>query len=1009
MDLQTVWDSREGHLNFDANASWIWVEGGSREYNAYIAFRREFDIEPGAVAAGRLRITADARYEVYVNGVWVGHGPVRSWPHIWGVDEYDVRHLLRAGRNVIAVLVTHYGLSTFQYIHAEAGLLAQLDWVGAAGGSHRLVTDRDWRARIHDGFAWPVPRVSCQQGWEEQFDARQQPGLIEIWGDVGYDDRNWAQAAITHRAGEGTHQQFELGEIPALTRENTQPARVRNVEAVRTAAYQFTLYPRDMINHIDKSANHVRGRMLLLTHIFSDVDQEVELHPPHDRPATKWKLNGKELLFADHSPVNTMTGVERAKLKAGWNVLMAKLPEMEHLWWGVINIRSEKPLKFAARRDEKTETAWIAYGPFAGASLRHMFDTILVDPLEIHPDATAERFAAAWERGHLRVEEYAAPFCRVMKKDLVATNDVYALGTSERVVKDVPARVDHRDALMEDNDDWTIIYPADHADMRILLDFGKEVVGFQEFEIDAPAGAMVDVHNFEFIQRDGRINLAESMNNSFRYTCREGAQRYRTFIRRGFRYSWMSFRNFSRPIRVRFVRVIMSTYPLTRAGEFACSDAMLNQIWEVGVYSVRCCSEDTYTDCPSYEQTLWVGDARNEALVDLVANGDPRLSQRSLRLTGRSLDRSPIVESQVPSGWQNILTTWCSLWMRWCHEHFMLTGDEAFGQELLGYVERNVKGMRDHINGDGLFEMIAWNLFDWAPMDTPARGVVTHVQCAAVQGLHQCADLARRLGNTKLAKSWTQFAEDLTKAVNKHLWSDKKQAYFDCIREGGTPSPVFSQQTQTAAYISGVATGKRAERCRKIVHKAPAGFVEAGSPFFMFFLLEALVREEEYDALIQTIRTYWGEQVAAGATSFWEMYHPDEPRLTRSHCHGWSAAPVAFLTQNVLGVQPLTPGYEKVLIAPHPGDLEWAQGRVPTPRGVVQCTWKNKKDSMELEILAPESVGVQIELPFKGHVTVATGKVKAGASPMIWIGKGPVIRLSVAKRTKSKSRKAISK
>ena len=45
-----------------------------------------------------------------------------------------------------------------------------------------------------------------------------------------------------------------------------------------------------------------------------------------------------------------------------------------------------------------------------------------------------------------------------------------------------------------------------------------------------------------------------------------------------------------------------------------------------------------------------------------------------------------------------------------------------------------------------------------------------------------------------------------------------------------------------------------------------------------------------FDALIDTIHDYWGQQIHAGATTFWEMFHPGEARLTRSHCHGWSAA-----------------------------------------------------------------------------------------------------------------------
>ena len=75
-----------------------------------------------------------------------------------------------------------------------------------------------------------------------------------------------------------------------------------------------------------------------------------------------------------------------------------------------------------------------------------------------------------------------------------------------------------------------------------------------------------------------------------------------------------------------------ASYPQARRGQFTCSDPLLNDIWDVGVRSVECCSEDTYTDCPTYEQTFWVGDGRNEALVDLLANGDPRLSANSLRV-----------------------------------------------------------------------------------------------------------------------------------------------------------------------------------------------------------------------------------------------------------------------------------------------------------------------------------------------------------------------------------------
>jgi alpha-L-rhamnosidase len=376
------------------------------------------------------------------------------------------------------------------------------------------------------------------------------------------------------------------------------------------------------------------------------------------------------------------------------------------------------------------------------------------------------------------------------------------------------------------------------------------------------------------------------------------------------------------------------------------------------------------------------------------------LSARCLRLTGQSLQRSTITESQVPSGWQNLLPTWTFLWMRWTQEHFQLTGDVAFAREMLGYLDRNIKGMKSQINDHGLFEMFAWNLFDWAPMDTPADGIVTHINCLASLGLKQSAQLARDVGDESKARTWDDLARRIADAVNRHLWSEAKGAYVDCIRADRSISPVFSQQTQVAAVISGVPKGERAERCRQLVHDTPADFVKAGSPFFMFFLLEALVQERRFDALVETIRDYWGKQTDAGATTFWEMYHDGAARLTRSHCHGWSAAPTFFLTQHVLGVQPATPGYATVLVAPKPGRLAWAKGRVPTPRGAVECAWTKAGDRFELRVGAPPETPLRAELPYGGEVSITDGHGEVNGS--VVTSAGPRIALTARRMASGK-------
>ena len=983
-------------FSFSDGASWIWSDGGLPAANSFVAFRRVVNIS-GRVTAANLHLTADSRYTLFVNGKYVGSGPPRSWLSPWPVDVYDLGPLLHAGANVISVVVQHFGVGTFQYLPADPGLLAQLGWEDEAG-KQNIVTDTAWNCVPHTGFHRIVPRISVQQGWEEQFDARHSLG--PDWASVIEDD-GWSSAVVKASAGTAPHSEFELRDIPMLTREIVSPRSIVSTDVVKFAPYTWSMNLRLLLNDRDISSNLFIGNMLFATHILSDNAQSITLHPPHGSEQ-RWKMNGEALAFTDKTLQFTDGGVVHANLHAGWNTLMVRMPATAFSWNIVANVWTDAPVQFRARPDLSENAPWLALGPFDGAvdpaRPDLQWQQVWIQASSIQPDATVARFEALWESGALTSEDLAAAWARSVPPEMIHDADVFAQCASERIVNGAAARIDNLQAIAEGTAEWATVHPSLDGDVRVLLDFGREIIGYHTFEIDAPAGTTVDMHNFEFIQYDGRVNLCEGMNNSLRYICRAGSQHFRSHVRRGFRYTWVTFRNVDRPFKIRAVQVEMSTYPATQSGEFACSDRMLTSIWQVGAHSVRCCSEDTYTDCPTYEQVLWVGDARNEALVDLVANGDARLSRHCWIQAGRSLDRSPLVESQVPSSWINILPAWSFLWMRWAQEHYMLTGDAEFGHEALKFLERNAKGIADHVDDRGLYQFNAWNMFDWAPLDTPSDGIVTHLHCLAVMGLRQSADLALRLGENRLAQTWTDLADRLTEAVNRYLWSDERHAYVDCRRHDGTISPVFSQQTQTAAFISGVAAGERGERCRQIIETPPAGFITAGSPFYMFFVLEMLARDGRYDLMQNTIRDYWGVQLEAGATTFWEMYDPSAERHTRSHCHGWSAAPTFFLTQHVLGVQPLEPGYKSVLIRPQPSDLRWAHGRVPTPVGVVVCDWRNNDGTFTITVETPPGVPAHVELPTPGTVTVLEGDAQQsaeGISERRWVSGGGRVQLSV--------------
>ncbi|MDQ3814218.1 MAG: family 78 glycoside hydrolase catalytic domain, partial [Armatimonadota bacterium] len=766
---------------------WIWCAEEVPARNAWVRFRRRFSYHGGPA---RLHLTADARYVLYLNGKYLGQGPVRAWPQHWRYDSYDLTPELRHGENVVAVLVNHFGESNFQYIAGPPGLLAQLELDGET-----IVSDTSWRARPDEAFVNAAPRISVQEGFEEQFDARRDDG----WKEADYADDDWPPAVVLREALAGPHQNLEPRGIPFLTLEPILPQRIVSAETVQSVAHRFTLHVKPYLVPEDKSSNFVASHAYLATQIFAPHDTAITLlmvmrhKMPGDVRVNGELIEGK--LTASTAGHEGQEIYERtAQLRAGWNDVLLSIRHQLHLQEYSFCIDGPADLRFRAC-GEQSDAEWAVVGPFGLGpeqleQVAQDKDTSILVAQPRVAAATLERGEGVWQSGDVSalINE---PFFQPISREHAPVDDVFLQAYTDHVVRiDNEVHLENADGLLS-GADWTTIYPsADGADVRLLLDWGQEVIGFHRFEVNAPAGTILDFHNFEFIQPDGRYNFAEGMNNSSRTICREGHQSYQTYVRRGFTYSYLILRNMSGPVHLRGLQVLFNTYPQSRRGSFTCSDAKLERIWQVGAHTLRLCAEDTYTDCPTYEQTHWVGDARNEALVDLVANGDPRLSRHCWIQAGRSLDRSPIVESQVPSAWENLLPAWSFLWMRWAQEHYQHTGDLDFARTALGFLERNVRGIEEHLNQQGLFEIVAWNMFDWAKMDTPSKSVVTHQNCLAVLGLRQAATLARSLDEHGVAERWTKLADDLSAAINRHLWNEQRKAYIDCIHEDGTPSSV---------------------------------------------------------------------------------------------------------------------------------------------------------------------------------------------------------------------------
>src|SRR5690606_18910984 len=144
-----------------------------------------------------------------------------------------------------------------------------------------------------------------------------------------------------------------------------------------------------------------------------------------------------------------------------------------------------------------------------------------------------------------------------------------------------------------------------------------------------------------------------------------------------------------------------------------------------------------------YEQTLWVGDAKVEQLYALW-NYDARdISLQSMRLAAESAFRAPMVLSQVPSSWENILPTWSFLWVISVWDYYRYSGEVDVVREMWPAIRKTLRGAASQLNGDDLFDAPWWHLFEWADVDNGHRCVlfVSLFMHGALRAAENCAEV----------------------------------------------------------------------------------------------------------------------------------------------------------------------------------------------------------------------------------------------------------------------------
>ena len=506
----------------------------------------------------------------------------------------------------------------------------------------------------------------------------------------------------------------------------------------------------------------------------------------------------------------------------------------------------------------------------------------------------------------------------------------------------------------------------------VILDFGKEIHGGLKIVISTVSPARTPVFRIRFgesvsetcselntttsLVETGSNEVMDLKNNT---ATNDHAMRdmeltcpYYGSIEigsTGYRFVRLDLLTDDMLVNLKEVTAILRYRDIPYEGSFNCSDQRLNDIWMTGAYTVHLNMQEYIWDGIKRDRLIWLGDMHPETSTISYVFGEDESVYSSLDLA--------VKQYPLPN-YFNGMSAYSMWYLIMQYDWYMHFGNIDFLRKHGDYIKGLVDLIDTKVDAEGNDELGGGRFLDW-PSSPNEKGVHSGYRALIVWAMNDAAKLCRILGDEPQAKK----AEAIVARLNKKIMP--------------------SNNLKQAEGLMAIAGLKSAEDAAKaILEGGPKGF----STFYGYYMLQALAMDGKYAEALDIISKFWGGMLDLGATTFWEDFNLDwvdnvgridefvpagkkdihgdfgaycYPGFRHSFCHGWASGPTAWMSQHVLGIEPLEPGCRKVSVKPHLGNLEWAEGTCPTPMGNIYVKHVRQADgSVKSIIKAPKGVKV---------------------------------------------------
>lgn len=409
---------------------------------------------------------------------------------------------------------------------------------------------------------------------------------------------------------------------------------------------------------------------------------------------------------------------------------------------------------------------------------------------------------------------------------------------------------------------------------------------------------------------------------------------------RTFRYVQVDIQTGKEALVLNDLYSMFTGYPFEHVATFESNDASLKDIWDVGWRTARLCAGETYYDCPYYEQLQYEGDTRIQALISLYNSGDDRLMRKAIDDFFMSRVPEGLTQGRFPSNRTQVIPPFSLYWVSMLYDYWMHRPDTAFVKKYLDAAALILKWYEQHIDEE--FDMLGpmkwWNFTDWnlafrnGVPDGATDGHSSVITLQYAYTLQQAGQMFQYFGDTQRARHYLATAKKLAKSTFDHCFNHERMVMANTPFKNS-----YSQHAGIIAILAGaIPSSKEKEVLQTILSDTS---LSQATFYYRFYLTRAMIKAGLGDMYYSHLKP-WRDMLKIGLTTFAE-----NPDPTRSDCHAWSASPIYDFLATICGIMPDAPGFQKIKIAPHLGELKEVSASMPAPQGTVSVNLKRKTSS----------------------------------------------------------------